>query len=200
MWRQRVLGIRDVERRDAEDDLAGHAQRLAARRQDRQLRRRAEQRVRERCGRRQQVLAVVEHEQQRRAARGSRSPPSTSSCAGSGLHVERGCDRVRDESWIRDGASSTSAAPDSYDGSTQRASSSASRVFPTPPVPDKRQQPRVPEQRLRAPTSSRLAADERARIRRQARTVRSSPSAADSSASSAASFASSSRRASAQSS
>ena len=32
------VGARDVERRDAEDDLSGHAQRLAARRDDRQLR------------------------------------------------------------------------------------------------------------------------------------------------------------------
>ena len=42
-----VLGIGDAERRDAEHDLARHAQRLAARREDRQPRRGAQQRVRE---------------------------------------------------------------------------------------------------------------------------------------------------------
>ena len=63
--RERPFGARDVERRDAEDDLSRHAQRLAARRHDRQLRRKPEQPVRESSRRGQDVLAVVQHQEQR---------------------------------------------------------------------------------------------------------------------------------------
>ena len=99
--RLRALRIGDVERGDAKHDLARRAQRLSARREDRQLRRRAEQRVREAGGRREQVLAVVEHEQQR--------PPGEEVdhrvhrlLLGERTHVERGRDRIRDEPRIRD--------------------------------------------------------------------------------------------------
>ena len=43
--RESLLRVGNVERRNAKDDLAGHAQRLAARRDDRHLRRSAQQRV-----------------------------------------------------------------------------------------------------------------------------------------------------------
>ncbi len=63
--RERLLRIGDRERRHAEHDLAADAERLAARREHRQPRRGAEDRVDERSARPEQVLAVVQHEQQR---------------------------------------------------------------------------------------------------------------------------------------
>jgi hypothetical protein len=96
MQRGRALRIWDLERRDAEHDLAGDAQRLAARRDDRELRRRTEERVRERGGRAQQVLAVVKDEQQR--ARYKEADHGVDLPAPERPDVERTSDRFADES------------------------------------------------------------------------------------------------------
>ena len=98
---ERLLGVRDVERRNPEHDLARHAQRLATRREDRELRRGAQQRVREPGRRREQMLAVVQDEQQR-ARREEVDHRVGQRLAGQRPHVERGRDRVRDEPGVRE--------------------------------------------------------------------------------------------------
>ena len=149
-----LLGVGDVERRNPEHDLARHTQRPAARRQDRQLSRGAEEAVREPGSRCEHVLA-----------------------------------------------SSTRAAPSGYDGSMARASSSASRVLPAPPVPA-RVSSRVPRRSGFSSASSRpRPMNELASAGSEAgRSAPAEPRPARASVSSVASSASSSRRAAAQSS
>jgi hypothetical protein len=86
---------------NAEDDLSGDAQGFAARRQDRQLRRRAEQHVREPGRRRQQVLAVVEDEQQCAASDEVDQGVDDVLCR-QRPHVQRICHGVGDEPPICD--------------------------------------------------------------------------------------------------
>ena len=100
-----------------------------------------------------------------RAARKSITA-AISSCAGSGLTSRAVAIASGTSRGSATAASSTSAAPDSYDGSTERASCSASRVLPDAAGTRQRQDARVPEQRLELRQLA-LPADERARIRRQ---------------------------------
>ena len=108
--RNRVLEPGQLERGDPEHDLSGDAQRLAARRDDGQSRRRAQQAIRQRRCARDDVLAVVEYEQQR-ARREEVDHRVERLLRSERTHVERGCDLVRDEAGVGEGASSTSAAP-----------------------------------------------------------------------------------------
>ena len=170
VWRKRPLGIRDCERGNAEDHFAGHPQRLAARGQDRQLWRCAEQRVRQRCRRRQQVLAVVEHEQQL-ARREEVDHGRDQLLRGQWPDIERGSDRVRDESWVGDGCEL-----DERGTRRVRGLDRARKLEREPRLPDaagarQRQNTRVPEQRIQLRELS-LSADERARIRGQAERCR----------------------------
>ena len=81
----------------------------------------------------QQVLAVVDHQQQR--ARGERLDDGVEQLlAGQRPHVERRRDGVRDQPRRRRSRRARRAPPVAR-GSAARASSSASRVLPVPPVP-----------------------------------------------------------------
>ena len=97
-----LLGVGDVERRNPEHDLARHTQRLAARRQDRQLSRGAEEAVREPGSRCEHVLAVVRDEQQR-ARREVIDDGVDELLPGQRAHIECGSDGVRDAPRVREG-------------------------------------------------------------------------------------------------
>ena len=124
----------------------------------------------ERCRRRQQVLAVVEHEQQL-ARREEVDHGRDQLLRGQRPDVERGCDRVRDESWIRDGCEL-----DERGARLVRRLDRAGKLEREPRLPDaagarQRQNTRVPEQRIQLRELA-LSTDERARIRGQAERCR----------------------------
>ncbi len=195
--RERLLRIGDVERRDSEDHLPGHAQRLPARREDRDPRRGAEQPVRQPDRLREHVLAVVEHEQQRPGGE-EVGQGVAQVLRREGADVERRRDRLRHEPRVRQGAELDERGTRLERPSAPRASSSARRVLPAPPVPVSvssrvrpRRDPSSESSRLRP--MNELASEGSANVPPE-------PSAAASSSSSSASCASSSRRSSTQSS
>ena len=119
---------------NTEDDLAGHAQRLAARRQDRRAAARRGAARRRAPARAEHVLAVVEHEQHLRAMR------ATAITASTRPRPEARGGRARRRRRPGPAAASPTgeldhAAPASIRLLGARASSRASLVFPAPPVP-----------------------------------------------------------------
>ncbi len=131
-----LLRVGDRERRHAEHDLAADAQRLAARREHGQPGRRPEQRVDERRARARAGARSCRARAAACAARGTRPAASDDVLSRQRAHVERGRDgvgrRAADRTLPR--ARRARRRP-AYDSSTPRASSSASRVLPAPPVP-----------------------------------------------------------------
>ena len=91
---------------------------------------------RQRGRRGQHVLAVVENEQQR-SRRENVDHRFDEVLRRQGAHVERSCDRLRNQPCLRESARARRAPrPPRTTASALRASSSASRVLPAPPVPD----------------------------------------------------------------
>ena len=130
----RVLGIGDVQRRDAEDDLARRAKRLAAGRQNRDLGAGSQDVAASALAAARRCSQLSRTSSSERAARNS-TTACASSCPGrawssSAAAIASGicCACVS-------AASSTSTAPSGRDGALAEASSSASRVLPVPPVP-----------------------------------------------------------------
>ena len=192
-----LLRVGNVQRRNAKDDLARHAQRLAARRDDRQPRRGAQQRVDERRRRGQHVLAVVEDEEQR-ARREEVDHRVDEVLRRQRAHVERGGDGLRDQPRVGE-----RGELDERGARLVRRLGASGELEREPRLPGaarpgKSEEARPPEQRLQLGQLL-LPTDERARVGREPERL-AEPSAATSSSSSAASAASSSRRVSAQSS
>ena len=126
---------RHLERRHAIDVLARRAQRLAAGREDARVRTGAQQRLGHARRRLDHVLAVVEHEQELLAAQ-RRGHALRRAGAGWQREPERGGDRDRDQLGI--GQRRQLGDPDAVGvvaAAAGAATSSASRVLPTPPAP-----------------------------------------------------------------
>ena len=111
------------------------------------------------------MLAVVEHEQERPARRGSRRAPRRRPCPGKRAHVERGGHGVSDERRDRTRARARRAPRrPRTTRCTARASSSARRVLPAPPVPASVSSRPRPSSAVSSRELA-VAADERARRR-----------------------------------
>ena len=131
----RIRG-RQRQRPQPEDLLPAHAQRLLAGGQDAHPRAAAQDVRGQRRRRGRQVLAVVQHQQQR--ARGSaRTPPRCRPWTGqaAGAPAARPRRPAPSSPRLRPRCSSHSHAPSQKDGSWSAAACSASRVLPTPPGP-----------------------------------------------------------------
>ena len=163
--RQRSLRIGDVERRDPEDHLPRDAERFAACREDREAPDGAEQPVRERRGLCEHVLAVVEHEQQR--PRGEEVGHGVAEVLRrEGADVERGCDCLRHEPRVCQGAEL-----DEHGTGLKRCLGAPCELkcearLADAAGPRQREQPRAPEEGSQLGELA-AASDERARIRRE---------------------------------
>ncbi len=165
---ERLLGIGDVERRNPEHDLARHAQRLAARREDRQLRRRAQQGVDERRASPRADARSCPGRAAASAARGSSTTASTSVCPGSArtssaAATASGTSRGVGERGELDERRAVRVRRLGGAGQLEREPRLAD-----PAGPGEREQARSAQQRLQLGELA-VAPDERARVRRQRR-------------------------------